>query len=93
MLSGFGERACTGGGDLVVAPWRSLLALRDALRLPLRPNVAVPLEASEDGIHGTAWQICGIHDVEPVSNGAADGAEHGKRGEREWFHGDESGLM
>ena len=93
MLSGFGEHACTGGGDLVVAPWRSLLALRDALRLPLRPNVAVPLEASEDGIDGTAWQIGGIHDVEPVSNGAADGAENGEGGYREWSHEDEPGRV
>ena len=86
MLRGFGERACTAGGDLVVPPRWSLLALRDGLRLPSRPHVPVALEAPEDGIHGPARETGGIHDVESVADGAADGAEDGERGKRQRFH-------
>jgi hypothetical protein len=47
--------------------------------------VAVALEPPENGLHRAARQVGVVHDVEAVADGAADGAEHGDGGDREWF--------
>src|SRR5687767_9696447 len=62
--------------DLVVAACRTLLAPRDFLAFPVRPDEPEIVEAPQRRIDGSGLQAGAVGDVEPVAGAVGDGLQH-----------------